>query len=64
MEGGGCMSWIVGQYCSGGKQLVETLAFVLFVSLNLNLENIASGKTRKCASDRKSIQSSKDEKRL
>lgn len=58
------MTWIIGQHCSGGKQLVETLEFVLFISLNLNLESIASGKARKCASDRKSIQSSKDEKGL
>lgn len=43
---------------------METLEFVLFILLDLNLESSVSGKAREYASDWKSIQRSKDEKGL
>lgn len=43
---------------------METLEFVPFIGLNINLESSVCGKARKCASNRKSIQRSKDEKGL
>lgn len=43
---------------------METLEFALFILLNLNLESRVGGKVRRRTTDRKSIQRSKDEKRL